>query len=156
MEFDSPEWRQVRDAKLLEWFGGNQSAVDFVVAISSIAELWDDLTDRDKEIPQETIDSAMWQMLVTLPTNDFFNQHKSFFVPLIIQSINAWKDSLELEKSSQSDRAYALTLRILALQITPMVVTILRGPQAARQMSVESWRFFTAHDNAINWINRKY
>lgn len=156
MTFDSPSWRTLRDAKLLEWFGGNQSAVDFVVAISSIAELWDDLTDRDQEISQEAIDSAMWHMLVTLPSNDFFNQHKSFFMPLIIQSIHAWKDSLELEKGTPDDRAYALTLRILALQITPMVVTILRGPQAARQMSIESWRFFTAHDNAINWINKKH
>lgn len=154
MTFDSPSWRDLRDAKLLEWFGGNQSAVDFVVAISSIAELWDDLTDRDKEIPQETIDSAMWQMLVTLPTNDFFNQHKSFFMPLIIQSINAWKDSLELEKGDENDRAYALTLRLLGLQLPAMVVTILRGPQAARQMSVEFWRFATAHDNTQTWIKK--
>ena len=35
MTFDTPTWREERDAKLLEWFGGNRSAVEFVVAIST-------------------------------------------------------------------------------------------------------------------------
>jgi hypothetical protein len=153
MEFDSTEWREVRNAKLLEWFDGNQSAVDFLVAVSALSELWDDLTDKDKEINQETIDNVFWHALVTLPTNEFFNQYKSFFIPLIIQGINAWKDSLEFEKGTEEQRAYALTLRLLGLQLIPMIVTILRGPAAARKMSVESWKFATAHDNPISWIN---
>ena len=152
--FDSPTWRDERNAKFLEWFGGNQSAVDFYVALSCVCELWDDLTDKDKEITQEDVDAAFWHALVTLPTNEFFNQHRQFLMPLILQIINAWKDSVEMETASKNDRAYALALRYLGLQLAPMIVTVLRGPNAARAMSVEFWRWATQHEDAIDWINK--
>lgn len=152
MTHDTQNWRIARNAKLLEWFGGNQSAVDFMVSLSSIAELWDDLVDKDKELNRNEIDSVFWNALVTLPTNEFFNQHKSFLMPLIIQSINAWQDSVELEKGSKDDRAYALTLRIISLQIAPMIVLLLRGKEECRRVSVDIWRFATSHDDAIKWI----
>jgi hypothetical protein len=113
IEHDTEDWRKVRNLKLLEWFGGNQSAVDFIVAISSVSELWDDLVDKDRELTRKDIDLVFWNALVTLPTNEFFNQHRTFLMPLVIQSINAWQDSVELESGSTNDRAYALTLRII-------------------------------------------
>jgi hypothetical protein len=152
IDHDTNEWRELRNAKLLEWFGGNQSAVDFLVALSSIAELWDDLVDKDKEASRKEIDAVFWNALVTLPTNEFFNANKAFLMPLVIQSINAWQDSVELENGNTNDRAYALTLRIISLQIAPMIVLLLRGKEAMRETSTEMWRYFTSHDDAIKWI----
>jgi len=152
IEHDTADWREIRNAKLLEWFGGNQSAVDFLVALSSIAELWDDLVDKDKELSRKEIDSVFWNALVTLPTNEFFSANKAFLMPLVIQSINAWQDSVELERGNTNDRAYALTLRIISLQIAPMIVLLLRGQEAMRDLSTEMWRYFTSHDDAIKWI----
>ena len=153
MTHDSQEWREERNQKLLEWFG-DRSAVDFYVAVSAVCELWDDLTDNDKEITPTDVDQAFWHALVTLPNNEFFNAHKVFFAPLILQGINCYKDSVELEKGGPEDRAYALTLRYLGLQLAPMIVTVLRGPDAARAMSVDFWRWATKHDNPIKWINK--
>jgi hypothetical protein len=152
MDHDSDNWREIRNAKLLEWFGGNQSAVDFLVALSGIAELWDDLVDKDKQPSRKDIDIVFWNALVTLPTNEFFNQHKSFLMPLVILSINSWWDSVELENGNTNDRAYALTLRIISLQIAPMIVLLLRGQEAMRETSTDMWRYFTSHDDAIKWI----
>ena len=152
IDHDSQDWRELRNAKLLEWFGGNQSAVDFLVALSGIAELWDDLVDKDKEPSRKDIDIVFWNALVTLPTTEFFNQYKTFLMPLVVQSINAWQDSVELENGNTNDRAYALTLRIISLQIAPMIVLLLRGKEAMRDVSTEMWRYFTSHDDAIKWI----
>jgi hypothetical protein len=152
---DSAEWRKERDSKLLAWFDGDQSAVDFLVAISSISELWDDLTDKDKSLNQNEINQVFWNALVELPCNEFFNQNKTFFMPLILQSINAWHDSVELEAGSENDRAYALTLRLLALQIAPMIVFVKKGFAESRKFSIEMWRYFTAHDDAMQWIKGK-
>lgn len=154
MTHDSPDWREERDAKLLEWFGGNRSAAEFVVAISALAELWDDLIDKDKDLSAEDVQSAMWAAMVTLPTNEFFNQNKTFLMPLIIQAMNCYEDSVEMEQGTANDRAYALTLRIIALQISSMVVLLLRGREAARACSVEMWKYFTGHDNAVEWIQK--
>jgi hypothetical protein len=152
MEHDTEDWRRLRNTKLLEWFGGNQSAVDFLVALSSIAELWDDLVDKDKQPSRKETDAVFWNALVTLPTNEFFNANKAFLMPLVIQSINAWQDSVELENGNTNDRAYALTLRIISLQIAPMIVLLLRGQEAMRDVSTDMWRYFTSHDDAIKWI----
>jgi len=152
MEHDTENWRRLRNIKLLEWFGGNQSAVDFLVALSSIAELWDDLVDKDKQPSRKEIDAVFWNALVTLPANEFFNANKAFLMPLVIQSINAWQDSVELENGNTNDRAYALTLRIISLQIAPMIVLLLRGQEAMRDVSTDMWRYFTSHDDAIKWI----
>jgi len=152
MEHDTEDWRRLRNTKLLEWFGGNQSAVDFLVALSSIAELWDDLVDKDKQPSRKETDAVFWNALVTLPTNEFFNANKAFLMPLVIQSINAWQDSVELENGNTNDRAYALTLRLISLQIAPMIVLLLRGQEAMRDVSTDMWRYFTSHDDAIKWI----
>jgi hypothetical protein len=155
MVYDSPEWRQARDAKLLEWFGGNQSAVNFLVMLSSIAELWDDLIDGDKLPSKEEIDQIFWGALVELPTNEFFQQNKAFFIPLIIQAITAWRDSTVLEKEGERGRAYALTLRDTHLLMAPMIVLLLRGEAAAREVSLEMWKYFTANDDPLAWIGGK-
>ena len=152
IEHDSQDWRELRNAKLLEWVGGNQRSVDFLVALSSIAELWDDLVDKDKQPSRKEIDAVFWNALVTLPTNEFFNANRAFLMPLVIQSINAWQDSVELENGNTNDRAYALTLRIISLQIAPMIVLLLRGQEAMRDVSTDMWRYFTSHDDAIKWI----
>lgn len=152
MTYDSKEWRAERDEKLLGWFGGNRSALDFIVTLSSIAELWDDLVDGDKLPSRAEIDQIFIGALVVLPTNEFFNQNKSFFMPLILQAINAWRDSVELEKEGAKGRAYALTLRDTHMLMVPMIVMILRGETIARAVSLEMWKYFTANDDPIAWI----
>jgi hypothetical protein len=152
MTYDSKEWRAERDEKLLGWFGGNRSALDFIVTLSSIAELWDDLVDGDKLPSRAEIDQIFIGALVVLPTNKFFNQNKSFFMPLILQAINAWRDSVELEKEGAKGRAYALTLRDTHLLMAPMIVMLLRGEDVAREVSLEMWKYFTANDDPIAWM----
>lgn len=151
-KFGTEEWKAIRDRKMLEWFDGDASAVEFMVAISEIAELWDDLIDKDKELTKAEIDSAMFTALVTLPCNQFFNANKQFLMPLILQSINSWQDSVELEKGGESDRAYALTLRMMSLQLCSMIVMLKKGYHHARDVSLEIWRFATAHDDPMKWI----
>jgi hypothetical protein len=151
-KFGTEEWKAIRDRKMLEWFDGDASAVEFMVAISEIAELWDDLVDKDKELTKAEIDSAMFTALVTLPCNQFFNANKQFLMPLILQWINAWQDSVELENGGESDRAYALTLRLFGLQLSSMIVLLKKGYHEARKVSLDIWRFGTAHDDPIKWI----
>ncbi len=151
-KFGTEEWKAIRDRKMLEWFDGDASAVEFMVAISEIAELWDDLIDKDKELTKAEIDSALFTALVTLPCNQFFNANKQFLMPLILQWINAWQDSVELEKGGESDRAYALTLRLFGVQLCSMIVMLKKGYHEARKVSLDIWKLGTAHDDPMKWI----
>jgi len=153
MKYESKDWIVFRDEKLSGWLHGNLSAVDFVKSIGFIAEIWDDLIDRDNHVTRDDINKAFWTALIILPCNEFFATNSTFFTPLMIGWITAWFDSNELERGSKNDRAYALTLRDMYIQIVPMCALLIGGLDHSRKVSLEAWNFFTKHESAEDWIN---
>lgn len=154
MKWDSPEWRQVRDAKLLDWFGGNVDAIQFLNLICDITELWDDLTDKDKPITQKDIDDAMMAALIYLPLNPFYREHATYLTPLMISSINSWKDANVLSDGTRSQRALAYTLRNMDIQIVQAIVFITQGYDRLREVSRDIWEFFGAdQDDIDSWLS---
>jgi len=71
MEFDSEEWRELRNAKLDEWLLGNKDAVRCVLDLGQIVETWDDLIDKDKPISDQDISGSFYAATVNLPLNPF-------------------------------------------------------------------------------------
>lgn len=153
MEWGSEDWKEARDAQLLAWFGGNRHAFDFMMTLSDITELWDDLVDGDKQLTKGRIDDAFFKALVTLPTNPFFEAHKSYLVPLIIMAINSWQDANTLEHGGRNERALAYTLRQMDLQIVQAIVYITQGYDKMREVSGEIWKMFAAEqDDILTWV----
>jgi hypothetical protein len=154
MRWNSPEWRKERDAKILEWFGGNVDAVQFLKLISDITELWDDLVDKDREIPDDEIDDAMMAALIYLPLNPFYREHAAYLTPLMISSINNWKDANALSAGTRSQRALAYTLRNMDIQIVQAIVFITQGYDRLREVSQDIWTFFGAdQDDIDSWLS---
>lgn len=152
--WDTPEWRQVRDAKLLEWFGGDYEALHFLNLICQITELWDDLVDQDKEITREDIDKAMMAALIYLPCNPFYTRHSAYLTPLMISSINSWQDANALSDGTRSQRALAYTLRNMDIQIVQAIVFITQGYDRLREVSQDIWSFFGAdQDDIDSWLS---
>lgn len=148
--FDSEEWRRERNARLFEWFKGNESAFEFFIMVSDLTETWDDLIDGDP-VAADRVHRAFWTLLWSLPMNEFYKTHSSFFWPMLLQAANAYQDSIVLEGGNASDQAHAYTLRLLALQLIPMIALIIGGPDHMRNVSLESWRFFTEQDPIEGW-----
>jgi len=154
MKWDSPEWRQVRDAKLLEWFNGNEDALQFLNLICDITELWDDLIDQDKPISQKDINDAMMAALIYLPLNPFYREHATYLTPLMISSINSWQDANTLSDGTRSQRALAYTLRNMDIQIVQAIVFITQGYDRLREVSQDIWKFFGAdQDDIDSWLS---
>lgn len=63
----SKEWIEERNKKLLQWFNGDVEAVEFLLLLSDITELWDDLIDRDVPIHDERIHSVFTKIFLVLP-----------------------------------------------------------------------------------------
>jgi hypothetical protein len=143
--FDTAEWIQLRDEKLMEWIG-DPSAVDFIRILGLSTELFDDLVDRDRDVSNAQIFNLMISLWVKLPFNSFWNTHKGFLMPILLLAINAWQDANVLEKNTGNDKVYAYVLRNLTLQILPMVIFILHGEKRMRELSLEMHRFFTEHE----------
>lgn len=145
-EFDSNSWRAIRDQKMREWIQ-DEWAIRFVLDYSDAVELWDDLIDQDKEIDKQQVMRVFTNLLTILPLNPFFNHHKNTFIPLIQVSINAWFDSIDLEKGSSNDKAMAYVLRDYMHEAFIYTIFLTRGYDYMRSVSLEVRRFFTDHES---------
>lgn len=137
-EFDSQEWREERDKRLLEWFLGNEDAVRCYVTLSSIGETWDDLIDKDKEITNKEINAAFLNALVFLQNNPFYVSYRAFLEPVLIISINAWFDSDILQKSDNGKwRMLAFYLRNYDSELAQACAFCVGGFEQMRKVSID-------------------
>ncbi len=154
MQWDSEEWRELRNEKLTEWFRGNTDAVNCFLWLTTICETWDDLIDKDVEIGPDAINEAFIGALVELPRNPFYYQFRNLLEPLIISSINSWLDSEQFVKRDEEKwRMYAFFLRNEALALIPMIAYCLGGFNYMRQVSIASREFFS-HETYQEWEHR--
>lgn len=145
--WDSDDFRDVRNRKMFEWIG-NWDAVNCIVALSTVAEAWDDWHDKDK--PAD-IDAAMTILLVGLPQNAWWYENQRWFLPIVVMSVNAWLDSRTLEISeNRTHRAEAFVLRNLAIELVQSAVFFCHGWEAMRACSLEVREFFR-HETFDDW-----
>ena len=153
MKWGSEEWMTERDELLMRWFNGDREAVAFLMCISRISELWDDLEDKDTVITKAQVDDAMFDALINLPCNPFYNKHRGYLTPLLINAINSWQDANMLATGTRSERALSYTLRNLDIQIIQAIVFITQGYARLREVSPELWRYFGANQDDIDtWL----
>ena len=82
----------------LEWFGGNQDALVMYQMIVDLAQAWDDLVDRDKEIDEPTINNAFLIALVYLPMNPFYQHIQHAVAPMWITVVSAFEAANKFER----------------------------------------------------------
>lgn len=147
------DWKKLRDAKLLHWFAGDRDAVAMLMMLSDITEIWDDLIDKDKPIPDEAIHEAFFKLIVLLPNNPFWVKHRVFLTPIIIQSISSWRAANALARGSRSERALSYTLRNADIQLVQAMIYLTRGQQAMIDLTPVLWKEFAAQQDDIDvWL----
>lgn len=144
-EFDTEEWRALRDKKLLEWTG-DMNAIWFIRQFGDICEVFDDLVDKDKPVTDADLARTLFVALTELPINPFFDAHKHRLVPIIVTGINAWLDANTLEKGSPNDRVFSYVLRDWYAELVAYVIYLCRGRDYMRAVSMEVRSFFTHHE----------
>lgn len=150
-EWDSPEWRVIRNREMLKWMNGNQNAVDCVVGLSRISETWDDLIDRDKEVGPEAINQAFVTAAIDLQVNPFYKENESLFFAMNVTGINAWMDATKLEKSDDKKwRMLSFYIRNFAYEIMTIAAFRAGGWEHLRKVSLEM-RQFCAHESYDQW-----
>jgi hypothetical protein len=145
LEFDTPEWQAVRNAKLHEWVK-DPHAVRFIIDFGDTCELFDDMIDRDKPIEDDHIVRVLFKVLTEIPLNPFFDHYKNQLIPIIVTGINAWLDSNTLENGSDNDKVFAYVLRDWYMEFVAYVVYLTRGRDYMRDISMDIRQFFTHHE----------
>jgi hypothetical protein len=82
----------------LEWFGGNQDALNMYRMLVDIVHTWDDLIDRDKEVPDTDINNAFLIALVYMPANPFYQSIQQQVMPMWLTVLSAYEVANKFEK----------------------------------------------------------
>lgn len=92
-------------AILRKAFRGNDAAVELALMLVAVADVWDDLVDKDCEVQEDEINRAMMICLSGIPRNAFYCRHMSELVPVMETSIANWMAANVLEKCKDNAKA---------------------------------------------------
>lgn len=121
---------------------GDASAAEFLLAVTTIAHVWDDLIDQDRDVRPEDVDNAFMHALVGLPRNAFYARHFDLLHPVLISAVNNWQVANQLEKmDSAGDLRIAFILRSSYVDLVTQTAFILGGPDWVRSVGPEIRRF---------------
>jgi len=125
----------------LEWFGGNQDALNMFRMFVDLAHTWDDLVDKDKEVVEHEINNAFAIALVYLPSNPFYRTIQPQVLPMWLSVIYAYQTANAFEKTKdEHGLEIAHTLRYAAGNIMAYAVHVCVGPEKAGEYLPEMWK----------------
>lgn len=143
MPIMSEEWQRQNQANKQRWFLGNELAIEFINRLFDAVELWDDLIDKDVEIPDDHINRVFTSLMFFLPANDWFISNRKYYLPLIMVSINAFHDANIMQDSeSPRLRNLAFHIRNFGIELHIATALLLGGYEHMRAVSAEIREFF--------------
>jgi len=129
------------NSERLEWFGGNQDAVNMYQMFVDLAHTWDDLVDKDKEISEDQTNNAFLICLVYLPSNPFYQRIQAAILPMWISVVSAYQTANKFEKDKDVYGVeIAHTLRYAAGHIIAYAVHVCVGPEKAKEVMPAVWK----------------
>lgn len=125
----------------LEWFGGNQDALNMFHAFVDLSHIWDDLIDRDKPVPADAVNRAFLTCLVYLPANPFYRAIQDQILPMWLVVVSAYETANTFEKQKDAHGIeIAHSLRYAAGNIIAYAVHVCLGAQEAKKVLPEVWK----------------
>jgi hypothetical protein len=131
----------MKDEGKLEWFGGNQDALNMYRAFVNLAHTWDDMIDRDKPVSADDINRAFLTCLVYLPANPFYRAIQDQIMPMWLVVVSSYETANAFEKAKDPHGIeIAHSLRYAAGSIIAYAVHVCLGAEKAKEVLPEVWK----------------
>ena len=125
----------------LEWFGGNQDALNMYRMMIDLAHTRDDLVDRDKSATENDINNAFLICLVYLQANPFYRSIQEQVWPMWLTVVSAYETANKFERDKDPHGIeIAHTLRYAAGHIVAYAVQVCVGYEKAKEYLPEVWK----------------
>lgn len=125
----------------LEWFGGNQDALNMYRMIVDLGHAWDDLVDKDKTLPETEINNAFLICLLYLPANPFYQKIQADIAPMWLTVVLAYTTANKFEREKD---AHGLEighmLRYAVGMIVSYMVASCIGMEEAQKVMPDVWK----------------
>ena len=129
------------NAGKLEWFGGNKDALDMYRMIVDISHTWDDLVDKDNDVPTDHINNAFLIALVYMPANPFYRSIQDQIMPMWLTVISAYEVANKFEQDKDEHGVeIAHNLRYAVGHIVAYMVQVCVGYEKAKDIMPEVWK----------------
>lgn len=128
--------------KILHYMMGDKAAALFCLQLVNVAHLWDDLIDKDRKPSDKEINEAFQIMLLSIPSNPFYVEHREALQTLIQNAILQWKDANVLERGSDHDKHMAYMLRASITQIFNYCAFLIGGQEWTDKIGPEMRRMY--------------
>ena len=125
----------------LEWFGGNQDALNMYRMFVDLSHLWDDLVDADKEATEDAINNAFLICLVYLPSNPFYRSIQPQILPMWLTVVSAYQTANTFEREKDPHGVeIAHSLRYAAGNIVAYAIHVCVGAEKAKEVLPDMWK----------------
>ena len=125
----------------LEWFGGNQDALNMYRMLVDLAHTWDDLVDKDRDLPTDHINNAFLITLVYMPANAFYRSIQEQVMPMWLTVISAYEVANKFEQDKDEHGVeIAHNLRYAVGHIVAYMVQVCVGYEKAKDIMPEVWK----------------
>jgi hypothetical protein len=125
----------------LEWFGGNQDALNMFRMFVVMSHTWDDLVDKDKNVSESEINNAFLIALVYLQANPFYRSIQEQIWPMWMMVVTAYETANKFEREKDPlGIEIAHSLRYAAGHIIAYAVQVCVGPEKAKDILPEVWK----------------
>ena len=125
----------------LEWFGGNEHALQMYRMLVDLVHTWDDLIDRDREVSEQEINNAFLIALVYMPINPFYRQIQEHVMPMWVTVLSAYEVANKFERDKDAHGLeIAHNLRFAAGHVVSYMVQACVGYEKSREIMPDIWK----------------
>lgn len=110
----------------------SDEASDWLIALWETIQFFDDVADGDK-IDRDDLDAVIWNSLIGMPSNGFYQRNAHILIPLMSVAILKWKASDDVERAGDAC-ATSFVWRAGYYDIVLAAVQIEHGAQAAMEI----------------------
>jgi hypothetical protein len=129
-----------REGKL-EWFGGNHDALNMYRMLVDLAHTWDDLVDKDRDLPTDHINNAFLIALVYMPANIFYRSIQEQIMPMWLTVVSAYEVANKFEQDKDEHGVeIAHNLRYAVGHIVAYMVQVCVGYEKSKEILPEVWK----------------
>ncbi len=125
----------------LEWFGGNNDALNLFHSLVDLVHIWDDLIDKDKPVSDEDINKAFLIALVYMPANPFYRVIQQQVLPMWMTAASAFEAANKFEKDKdECGLEISHNLRYAAGHVVAYMSIVCVGYENSRKFVPEIWK----------------
>jgi hypothetical protein len=112
-----------------EVLGLPPDAADWLLSVWAVTQVFDDVADGHN-VERKTLHDAIWNSLVKMPMNPFYQTNSGTLLPIMANSILKWVASDDAERAGKADER-SFVWRAAFYDIVLLVVLLTQGKDAA-------------------------